>query len=143
MSLFLNLLLMSKKTWPLKKKFLREVSKLLKCYVLVKKFYRKSATSLKTLQCVFLTKSKFWRAAVVPQSFLFGYQNLLFRLFHNHCAFLYFCYKMYAFFRNSSLYQRRHYEYIAGLQDPFKYMNGKRKKTIFIYIINFFLINFG
>ena len=54
MSLFLNLLLMSKKAWPLKKIFLREVSKLLKCYVLVKKFYRKSATSLKTLQIGFV-----------------------------------------------------------------------------------------
>ena len=40
---------MSNKAWPLKN-FLREVSKMFKCYVLDKNFDRKHATSLKTLK---------------------------------------------------------------------------------------------
>ena len=54
--------------WPLENVFLREVSKLFKCYVLVKKFGRKPTVSLQTLKIGFFntltrTKSRFWGAA--------------------------------------------------------------------------------
>ena len=47
---------MSNNAWLLKHSFLREVSKLFKCYVLVKNFDRKPAISLKTLKIGYFNK---------------------------------------------------------------------------------------
>ena len=52
---------------------------------------------------------------------------------NHHCAFLYCCYKVYVFPRNSSLHQRRHSkfsQYFGELKNPLKglkdkHMNGK------------------
>ena len=52
----INILFMSNKAWPLNNFVLREVSKLFKCYVLVKNFDRKPAISLKTLKIGFFNR---------------------------------------------------------------------------------------
>ena len=52
----INILFMSIKAWPLNNFVLREVSKLFKCYVLVKNFDRKPAISLKTLKIGFFNR---------------------------------------------------------------------------------------
>ena len=80
--------------------FLRKVSKLFKCYVLVKNFDRTPAISLKTLKIGFLTRFcdfiKVLGCCWSPKIFsLWLLESIyIFRLSRNPYAFLCFCYKI-------------------------------------------------
>ena len=109
---------MSNKAWPLHNFFLREVSKLFKCYVLVKNFDQKPAILLKTLKIGFSARYsdniKVLQGAAVIKSFY------IFRLSRNPCAFMCFCFQIYVFNFKKLAVTKTTFEFITSLQDPFK-----------------------